>query len=115
MAYQRTGLGANPRSVDRIRIEFYERFQKICADSGLVRQSSQTQREFAGVVQQSFEDWLQPTGLAAFPADLVERFYRIRFGTEPLDTADLEELGRQLDRLEQCLQSELVPVVSSRS
>lgn len=87
----------------KIQIEFYERFKKLCAATGLVRPPGQTQREFAVTVHSSWNQTLSHSGLEEFPARLVESFYRVRFGQSRLNPTQAEEIDGQLSRLEQAL------------
>jgi hypothetical protein len=88
-----------------IRIEFYERFRKICESQGLLRESSQTQKEHASEVFRKFNDKLVDAGLEEMPSDLVESFYRVRFGTEELGSEEIDFISRNLSQFEQVLQS----------
>ena len=88
---------------NRIRIDFYERFQKILAIRGWVRATAQTQREFAQFVEGRLAPQLSPVGLSACPLEVVDLFYRIRFGSDELDNREVENIEDQLNRLEQCL------------
>ncbi len=84
-------------------IAFYERFRKICRARGLVRERTQTQREFVAGVDRSLNSLLASAGLAAFPRQLVDTFYEVRFGGVPLDAETAIELDENLTRLEQSL------------
>ncbi|MEX2286681.1 MAG: DUF3488 and transglutaminase-like domain-containing protein [Planctomycetaceae bacterium] len=86
-------------------IAFYERFRKICRARGLVRDRTQTQREFVAGVDRSLNSLLASAGLAAFPRQLVDRFYEVRFGGVPLDPEIAIELDQNLTRLEQSLKA----------
>lgn len=85
------------------RIDFYERFRKLCASRRLVRGPSQTQREFAEQVRRSFQQSLDSSELRDVPANLTEHFYQIRFGNVPLIEEQAREIDRQLTRLERAL------------
>lgn len=87
----------------RIRVDFYERFRTICAARGLVRNESQTQREFARQVNDSLNDLLAASGLRELPTDLVDSFYQVRFGKDPIDAKQAEDIDRRLTRLEEAL------------
>jgi hypothetical protein len=95
----------NRRSSAReIRIAFYERFEALCRQLGLVRSSHQTQREFAGSVGARIREVVvSADGLPELPPRLVDFFYRVRFGDEELAPAVVEELNRDLTSLEGAL------------
>jgi len=94
-----------PRSTERrIRIAFYERFENVCRQLGLVRPGSQTQREFAATVGPRIRQVVQSAdGLPDLPPRLVEFFYRARFGEEDLSSPVIDELNRDLTALELAL------------
>lgn len=81
-------------------IPFYERFRKLAAGAGLERGGSQTQREFAGIVQQRMQTVLAAAPLSGLPGDVVRDFYRVRFGAENLSELELIDLLRRLDEFE---------------
>ena len=94
-----------PKQTDRqIRIAFYERFEALCRQLGLVRPRFQTQREFAGTVGPRIREVVQsPDGLPELPSRLVEFFYRARFGEEELASPDIDQLNRDMTALEEAL------------
>ena len=87
----------------RSPIEFYERFSTVCRRHGLVRASSQTQREFALDVGKVMNDLLGTAGLTEFPRRVADSFYHVRFGCEPLGRDESERLTVLLDKFENCL------------
>ncbi len=91
------------RQDHRVQVEFYERFKKLCAATGLTREPGQTQREFAVDVHRSWNEALGPGEVDGFPARLVESFYRVRFGRTPIDRQLADEIDSQLSRLEDVL------------
>ena len=103
--WQRLGDLLRPQRNERqIRIAFYERFESLCRQLGLVRPRSQTQREFAGTVGPRIRQVVQsPDGLPELPPRLVEFFYRARFGEEELSPPVIDELNRDMTTLEQAL------------
>jgi transglutaminase-like putative cysteine protease len=95
------GLWKRQRSAREIRIAFYERFEAICRQLGLVRSSHETQREFAGSVRARIREVVASAdGLPDVPPRLVEFFYRVRFGDENLSATVVEQLNRDLTSLE---------------
>jgi hypothetical protein len=95
------GLWKPRHSERRIRIAFYERFENVCRQLGLVRSRSQTQREFAGTVGSRIREVVHNAdGLPELPPRLVEFFYRARFGAEDLSPSVIDELNRDLTALE---------------
>jgi protein-glutamine gamma-glutamyltransferase len=97
-------LGRRGKSDRQIRIAFYERFEELCRQLGLVRPRTQTQREFAVTVGPRIRQMVQsPDGLPELPPRLVELFYRARFGDEELSPPVVDELNRDMSALEQAL------------
>jgi protein-glutamine gamma-glutamyltransferase len=96
-----------PRRTHRdVRIAFYERFEKLCTHLGLSRSNYQTQREFAGTVGPRIRQvTASADGLPDFPPRLAEFFYRARFGEEHLPSSIIDEIDRDLSRLEQAVRS----------
>ncbi|HEV8002130.1 MAG TPA: DUF3488 and transglutaminase-like domain-containing protein [Planctomycetaceae bacterium] len=98
------GLWKRQSSAREIRIAFYERFEALCRQLGLVRSSHETQREFAGSVGARIREVVvSADGLPELPPRLVDFFYRVRFGDEDLSPADVEALNRDLTSLEGAL------------
>ncbi|HET6326796.1 MAG TPA: transglutaminase domain-containing protein, partial [Planctomycetaceae bacterium] len=98
------GLWKRQSSARQIRIAFYERFEALCRQLGLVRSSHQTQREFAGSVGARIREVVvSADGLPDLPPRLVDFFYRVRFGDEDLSPAVVEALNRDLTSLEGAL------------
>jgi protein-glutamine gamma-glutamyltransferase len=93
------------RDIERqIHIAFYERFEELCRQLGLVRPRTQTQREFALAVGPRIQQVIEsPDGLPELPPRLVEFFYRARFGEEELSTPVIDELYRDMSALEQAI------------
>ncbi len=86
-----------------VRIEFYERFAKLLARQGLVRQAAQTPGEFAEIASQELAARLTAAELDGIPDNLAALFYRVRFGREPLSSDEATRLNSVLGRLETAL------------
>ena len=82
----------------RPRVEFYRRFEKILAKHGIQRESGQTPSEFATLAEKQIAERTDDESLAKIPRQVVDLFYRVRFGDARLDSTDLQ-------RLENCLGS----------
>ncbi|MHC4877074.1 MAG: transglutaminase TgpA family protein [Planctomycetota bacterium] len=85
------------------RVEFYERFARVLAAHGLKRTLSQTPSEFAGMATIELQSRLAGAQLDGFPDNLASLFYRVRFGRQPLTSAEASELNSLLTRLEAAL------------
>ena len=85
----------------RVRVEFYERFLRLLRSAGLEPLPAQTAREFVLASQPTWSQRLSEQELASVPADIVTRFYRVRFGGESLPPDELRQLETQLRQMEQ--------------
>lgn len=94
----RTARGA--RSVGA-RVEFYRRLEVALARFGLVRSPSQTQREFAREAGRKIAESTGQSHLAGLPGQVVEAFYRVRFGSTPLDSPQADAVEQALRQLKQ--------------
>ncbi|MEX0716203.1 MAG: transglutaminaseTgpA domain-containing protein [Planctomycetaceae bacterium] len=97
------GLFRSRRRAGDSGVPFYDRFRAVCRSRGLDRDEAQTPREFARAVAQAFGDPLARADLARFPIEVVDWFYRVRYGNRPLDQVTEERLEARLVRLEQAL------------
>jgi hypothetical protein len=87
-------------------ILFYRRLAQVLATYDLVRSPAETQSEFARRAQTFLTGQgplTQP--VADVPEQVVDAFYRVRFGHLELEPASLDELDARLDTLEATLKS----------
>jgi protein-glutamine gamma-glutamyltransferase len=83
---------------------FYRRFALILAEIDLERTPTETQGEFALRVYEFLSaQGHQSDSIADVPQEVVDAFYRIRFGHVLLQSESLEALDSRLDALELCL------------
>ena len=88
------------RSV-RTRVEFYRRLEAVLARFGLIRSPAQTQREFAREAGRKIAESTGQSHLARLPGQVVEAFYRVRFGSTPLDSPQADAVEQALRQLRQ--------------
>ena len=86
-----------------ITVEFYARLLKLLQRFGLADIETLTPREFAHRAEQQFQPRFQIAGIAGTTLSLVETFYSVRFGHQPLSTDQLEVVEHQLGQLERSL------------
>jgi transglutaminase-like putative cysteine protease len=91
---------SSTRDAEIPRVEFYEEFLQLMARHGLLRDQGQTPREFAEQVARTLARPLGESGLGSLPATVVNAFYRVRFGAEPLSPTESDELRLLLERLQ---------------
>lgn len=84
-------------------VAFYERFLKLMQCLGCSRQPHQTATEFARECQLGLQALLASAQLESLPATICESYHRVRFGGEHLSSETLEQLNRDLERLETLL------------
>jgi hypothetical protein len=85
---------------------FYRRMAQLLSEYELDRTPAETQREFA----RRARTFLTSRGSATqtvcgVPQEVVDAFYRVRFGHLELEPAHLAELNTQLDSLESSLKN----------
>ena len=88
-------------AVQRMRVEFYERFLRLARTAGLEPLPTQTAREFVIASQSTWSEKLTGDYSLSVPADVVTQFYRVRFGGESLSMVELTQLDSQISQLEQ--------------
>jgi hypothetical protein len=82
-------------------ILFYRRMLELLEQLGLERPPAETPREFARRASMFLATMgSEPDSVADVPPQVVEAFYRIRFGHHDIAEADLNHLERRLDALE---------------
>ncbi len=87
-------------SPNKRHVAFYERLVGLLEGIGLNRPATQTPREFAAACGGELLDALGDQPAAEVPAQVVELFYRVRFGGAALDNAETKMIEDALDRLE---------------
>jgi len=85
---------------------FYRRLVQVLAEYDLQRTPAETQSEFALRAHKFLAGRAPLTDpIADVPQQVVEAFYRVRFGHLELEPSSLHELDARLDALEACLKS----------
>jgi transglutaminase-like putative cysteine protease len=87
----------------RAPVQFYRRLESALTRIGLRREATQTQRQFAGVAAQRLAESPHHAALADIPHQIVDAFYRVRFGQSTLDPQQQAVIARQLKLLEETL------------
>jgi len=86
------------------RVPFFERLLAILKRHGITPQPTQTAREFIHDALPQLAPRLAACGLNAWPEEVVDKFYRVRFGRQPLSPQEVHEMEKHLVDLEKCLQ-----------
>jgi hypothetical protein len=95
----RYGVASRQRLALASSIEFYRRFEQIANRQGLVRKKGQTPLEFGQSAGTTLAQRQGKSELGDLARQIVERFYRVRYGGEPLDKAGSEAVEQALARL----------------
>jgi hypothetical protein len=86
-----------------VRVDFYQRLEQLLARCGLRRAPAQTQREFAASAAATLSEPPLQLSVATLPQQVVEAFYRVRFGGATLQREEIEAIESALARLEAAL------------
>jgi transglutaminase-like putative cysteine protease len=93
------GAGGRRPAGARSSVEFYRRFEQIVACLGLQRACGQTPREFARAAGTRLAALSGRRELCARALQVVEVFYRVRFGRQALDAAAAQAVEQALEEL----------------
>jgi hypothetical protein len=93
------GRPAATASRTRIGVEFYRRLERLLAEHGLVRAPGQTPREFAVAAGNRLAQQSGREDLATLPVEVVDAFYHVRFGRQPLDNSRAQAVEHALEEL----------------
>ena len=80
-------------------MEFYRRFEAVLARRGILRVAGQTQREFATVAATRLGLGGNDSQLPRPPDVIVDAFYRVRFGGQPLDSLQAQAVEHAIKEL----------------
>ena len=86
-----------------ITVEFYARLLHLLQRFGLTEIQTLTPREFALRAEEQFQSRFHTAGITGTTLALVESFYAVRFGDQPLSADQLHVVNLQLGQLEQSL------------
>lgn len=100
---ERTRAARRAQALRGRRVEFYERFRRLCERRGWRARLAETPREFAAGVMRDLAVRALPPRLAVLPGELTEDFYRVRFGDLDLPERQVRELDERLGELEAAL------------
>lgn len=101
-AYKRWTSGRSCGGQKR-HVEFYERLERLLARHALVRLAAQTPREFALVIGGQLSEDPTTRPAAGLARQIVDQFYRVRFGGATLDSDEAEAVEHALASLGEAL------------
>ena len=86
-------------------VAFYQRLEVLLRRIGLQRRASQTQREYAHTAKQRMIKSQSQAAAADLPDQIVDAFYRVRFGDQTPTPQQAAEIQQHLDQLEKAVQN----------
>jgi len=104
-----TGGRATAQRRERPIIDFYRDLEALLEKAGFERPPGQTQREFAVSVAGQLAESPASQPVSGLPRQIVEMFYRVRFGGKTLDPRQQESVQSALAELRQSLAEEQAP------
>ncbi len=84
-------------------VAFFDRLLSLLQRFGLPDIQTLTPREFANRAEDRFESRFRTAGITGLTLELVEVFYAVRFGEQPLSLDQLGTVEHQLSQLERSL------------
>ncbi len=100
---RRTPRRAGPVRVKGQSVAFYRQLESLLARLGLRRDMAQTQRQFAREATRALAASPHLEAASSIPDEIVEAFYRVRFGHRTPDAEQEARIQRQLNDLQQAL------------
>lgn len=93
-------------ALNSANIAFYEKFQSLLAKKGLVRDRSETQKEFSEHVKTDLRTELTEAQITDYPDQFTELYYQVRYGDHTLEPSVTDEIQQKLTTLESVLLKE---------
>ena len=87
----------------RRELDFYFRFEKLLRRYGMRREPGQTPRELALAATQLVSSADNVRAVSAHSQDVVDLYYRVRYGGHPLDTAEVKAIEQKVTGIERVL------------
>ncbi|MFV2067139.1 MAG: DUF3488 and DUF4129 domain-containing transglutaminase family protein [Pirellulales bacterium] len=91
------------RTRRHLEVRFYSRLEQLLRHYGMTRMPGETPGELAAVAGGQLATMPDGQTVARLPHELVEAFYRVRFGRVELQRKELEAVERALTELEHAL------------
>ena len=87
----------------RVRIDFYDRLERLLRRHRWKRSPGQTPREFSQQVAHWIDTQLNRPAVKNLPGKITEAYYQLRFGGQELTRAERDSIDQALTQLEQAL------------
>jgi len=91
------------RTRRHLEVRFYSRLEQLLRYYGITRLPGETPGELAAAAGGQLAAMPESKMVARLPRELVDAFYRVRFGRVPLEHQELEAVERALTELENAL------------
>jgi len=92
-------LARGGRGKSRQQVDFYRRLEQLLAQQGLIRPAGQTPLEFAVASGRKLMELVGQPEAAEIPVQIVELYYRVRFGGVELPEDQILAIEARLQRL----------------
>jgi len=96
---------ASAAAVRQLKVPFYERLVSLLKSMGLTPTPAQTAREFVLQTIPDLNTRLGSSEVGDWPNEVVDDFYRVRFGKQELSAEEARELDQRLTRIEEALKN----------
>jgi hypothetical protein len=91
------------RFTRRRKLDFYFRFEKLLRRYGMRREPGQTPRELALSATQLVSSADDARAVSTLSQNVVDLYYRVRYGGHPLDTAEAKAIEQKVAGIERLL------------
>ena len=91
------------RFTRRRKLDFYFRFEKLLRRYGMRREPGQTPRELALSATQLVSSADNARAISTLSQNVVDLYYRVRYGGHPLDTAEAKAIEQKVAGIERLL------------
>lgn len=81
------------------RVPFYDELLRQLSSHGISKHPTATARQFAHQAESALGVIPQFSPVARIPSELVDRYYRVRFGHQALEPSEAQEIDRMLNEL----------------
>ncbi len=85
--------------LQKAQCDFFLHFEQLLQEHGFCREPAQTQQEFVQVIEKQLVERMVNFSGQQLLTRMVETYYRVRFGHQPLDEDQQQLVSRQMDQL----------------
>ncbi|MDP7204301.1 MAG: DUF4129 domain-containing protein, partial [Pirellulaceae bacterium] len=85
--------------LQKAQCDFFLHFEQLLQEHGFSREPAQTQQEFVRVIEKQLVVRMVDFSGQQLLTRMVETYYRVRFGHQPLDEDQQQLVSREMDQL----------------